>query len=41
MAECGRVPALDDVVVLDERWEFRVTRAENRRIVTLELNVLA
>jgi magnesium and cobalt transporter len=40
MAECGRVPALDDVVVLDDRWEFRVTRAENRRIVTLELNVL-
>jgi len=41
MAECGRVPALDDVVVLDGRWEFRVIRAENRRIVTLELNVLA
>lgn len=41
MAECGRVPALDDVVVLDGRWEFRVTRAENRRIVSLELNILA
>jgi magnesium and cobalt transporter len=41
MAECGRVPALDDVVVLDDRWEFRVTRAENRRIVSLELNILA
>jgi magnesium and cobalt transporter len=40
MAECGRVPALDDVVVLDGRWEFRVTRAENRRIVSLELKIL-
>jgi magnesium and cobalt transporter len=41
MQEFGRVPDVDDVVVLDERWEFRVTRADNRRIVTLELNVLA
>jgi magnesium and cobalt transporter len=40
MAECGRVPALDDVVVLEGRWEFRVTRAENRRIVSLELKIL-
>jgi len=40
MAECGRVPALDDVVVLNGRWEFRVTRAENRRIVSLELKIL-
>ncbi len=41
MAEFGRVPDFDDVVVLDKRWEFRVTRADNRRIITLELNVLA
>jgi magnesium and cobalt transporter len=40
MAEFGRVPDFDDVVVLDKRWEFRVTRADNRRIITLELNVL-
>ncbi len=39
MAEFGRVPDFDDVVVLDDRWEFRVTRADSRRIVTLELNV--
>ncbi len=41
MAEFGRVPDFDDVVVLNGRWEFRVTRADNRRIITLELNVLA
>lgn len=40
MAECGRVPELDDVMVLDGRWEFTVTRADSRRIITLELNVL-
>jgi len=40
MAEFGRVPDFDDVVVLQERYEFRVTRADNRRIMTLELNVL-
>ena len=40
MAEFGRVPDFDDVVVLDGRWEFRVTRSDNRRIITLELNVL-
>jgi len=40
MAEFGRVPDFDDVVVLDDRWEFRVTRADSRRIITLELNVL-
>jgi magnesium and cobalt transporter len=40
MAEFGCVPDPDDVVVLDERWEFKVTRADNRRIITLELNVL-
>ncbi|HLF31209.1 MAG TPA: transporter associated domain-containing protein [Xanthomonadales bacterium] len=41
MAEFGRVPEVDEVVVLDQRWEFRVTRADKRRIVTLELKVLA
>jgi len=40
MAEFGRVPDFDDVVVLEDRWEFRVTRADNRRIIALELNVL-
>ncbi|MND04212.1 Magnesium and cobalt efflux protein CorC [compost metagenome] len=40
MAEFGRVPNVDDVVVLDGRWEFRVTRADNRRIINLELNDL-
>lgn len=40
MAEFGRVPDFDDVVVLDDRWEFRVSRADSRRIITLELNVL-
>jgi len=41
MAEFGRVPEIDDVVVLEKRWEFRVTRADKRRIITLELKVLA
>jgi len=40
MAEFGRVPDFDDVVVLNGRWEFRVARSDNRRIITLELNVL-
>ena len=40
MAEFGRVPDVNDVVVLNNRWEFRVTRADNRRIVALELNDL-
>lgn len=40
MARFGRVPEVDDVMVLDRRYEFRVARADCRRIVTLELNVL-
>jgi magnesium and cobalt transporter len=40
LAEFGRVPEYDDVVVLVDRFEFRVTRADNRRIITLEMNVL-
>ena len=39
MARLGRVPELDEVIVLDDHYEFRVTRAESRRVVTLELNV--
>lgn len=39
MARLGRVPELDEVIVLDDNYEFRVTGAESRRIVSLELNV--
>jgi magnesium and cobalt transporter len=40
LAEFGRVPEPQDVVVLDHRYQFHVTRANNRRIIMLELNVL-
>jgi magnesium and cobalt transporter len=40
LAEFGRVPERGEMVVLDERFEFRVTASDNRRIVSLELNVL-
>jgi magnesium and cobalt transporter len=40
MARFGRVPEVDDVVVLDGRWEFRVTRADSRRLLALELQEL-
>ena len=40
LAEFGRVPEYDDVVVLDDRFEFRVIRADSRRIITMEMNVL-
>ena len=40
LAEFGRVPEHDDMVVLENRFEFRVTKADNRRIITLEMNVL-
>jgi magnesium and cobalt transporter len=40
LAEFGRVPEYDDVVILDDRFEFRVIRADKRRIITLEMNVL-
>ncbi|MEJ2382873.1 MAG: transporter associated domain-containing protein [Xanthomonadales bacterium] len=36
----GRVPEFGDVVTLAERFEFRVIKANNRRIITLEMNVL-
>lgn len=40
LAEFGRVPEYDDLVLLENRFEFRVTKADNRRIITLEMNVL-
>ena len=40
LAEFGRVPEYDDVVVLGGQFEFRVTRADNRRIITTEMDVL-
>jgi len=40
LAEFGRVPEYDDVVTLGDRFEFRVIKADSRRIVTLEMNVL-
>ncbi len=40
LAEFGRVPEHGDIVVLDDRFEFRVIQADNRRIITLEMNVL-
>ncbi len=40
MAEFGRVPERGEMVTLDHRFEFCVTASDNRRIFTLELNVL-
>jgi magnesium and cobalt transporter len=40
LAEFGRVPEYDDIVTIAGRFEFRVTRADSRRIITLEMNVL-
>lgn len=40
LAEFGRVPELGEEVVLAERFKFRVTEADNRRIVMLEMNDL-
>jgi len=40
LAEFGRVPERDEVVVLAERFQFRVTAADNRRIIMLEMNDL-
>jgi magnesium and cobalt transporter len=37
LSEFGRVPDLGDEVVLGERFMFRVTRADSRRIVMLEM----
>jgi len=41
LAEFARVPEFDDVVTLADRFEFRVIKADNRRIITLEMNDLA
>jgi magnesium and cobalt transporter len=40
LAEFGRVPEFEDVVVVANRFEFRVIKADSRRIVTLEMNDL-
>ena len=40
LAEFGRVPEYDEVVTLADKFEFRVTKADSRRIITLEMNVL-
>ena len=40
LAEFGRVPEMGEEVVLAERFHFRVTSADNRRIVMLEMNDL-
>ena len=37
LAEFGRVPERDDEVVLAERFQFRVTQADSRRIIMLEM----
>ena len=40
LAEFGRVPDLGEEVTLVQRFQFKVTAADNRRIITLELNDL-
>ena len=40
LAQFGRVPEYGDIVTLGDRFEFRVIKANNRRIITLEMNVL-
>jgi magnesium and cobalt transporter len=40
LAEFGRVPEYNDTVTLDDRFEFRVIKADNRRIITLEMTLL-
>jgi len=40
LAEFGRGPEYDEVMTLGDRFQFRVTKADNRRIITLEMNVL-
>ena len=40
LAQFGRVPEFGDIVTLGDRFEFRVVKANNRRIITLEMNVL-
>jgi magnesium and cobalt transporter len=38
LAEFGRVPEKGEAVVLADRFQFRVTIADNRRIIMLEMN---
>lgn len=40
LAEFGRVPEYDEVVTLADKFEFRVIKADSRRIILLEMNVL-
>lgn len=40
LAEFGRVPEHGDIVILADKFEFHVIKADSRRIVTLEMNVL-
>ena len=40
LSEFGRVPEFDDVIVVADRFEFKVIKADSRRIITLEMNVL-
>jgi len=40
LAEFGRVPERGDEVTLAERFQFKVTLSENRRIIMLEMNDL-
>ena len=40
LAEFGRVPERGETVVLGDRFQFSVTAADNRRIITLEMNDL-
>jgi len=40
LAEFGCVPEHGDMVVLEGRFEFQVIKADSRRIITLEMNVL-
>lgn len=40
LAEFGRVPEHGDAVTISDRFEFRVAKADSRRIITLEMNVL-
>jgi magnesium and cobalt transporter len=40
LAQFGRVPEFGEAVTLGSQFEFRVIKADNRRIITLEMNVL-
>jgi magnesium and cobalt transporter len=41
VSEFGRVPEDGESLVLDDRFEFRVADSDSRRIISLEMNVLA